>query len=287
MDSSFPDIVQCADKTLELSSPKVMGILNLTPDSFYDGGRFVTREGALRRVEEMLAEGADIIDIGAESSRPNAPIISLEEEIDRLMEILESIKKRFDTILSVDTYKPDVMKEAIRIGVNLINDIYALQNPMALDIVANSQVAVCLMHMQGTPKTMYINPSYQQIIVEIGNFLQQRANACLEKGIPKSRILLDPGFGFGKSKDHNLILLKNLSQLKQIGFPLLVGLSRKASIGEILSLPASERLYGSLAAHVVAAVQGASIIRTHDIKPTVEALKITEAVLAQETLEWQ
>jgi dihydropteroate synthase len=279
-----PSMIQCANKRLDLSTPAVMGILNLTPDSFYDGGNYNTTDKALMHVEAMLSEGADIIDIGAESSRPDARGLSLQEEMDRIMTTLVSLKMRFDTLFSVDTYKPLVMKEAIKMGVNMINDIYALRQEGAVDVIRESRVAVCLMHMQGTPNDMQNNPSYVDPISELSLFFKDRTQHCLEAGIAKNRILIDPGFGFGKTTLHNISLLKNLMQFRQLGFPLLVGLSRKTSIGEILSLPPSARLYGSLAAHVIAILQGASVIRTHDVKPTVEALKITTAILRQETV---
>lgn len=279
--------LQCGDRYLDLSTPKIMGILNITPDSFYDGGQYLSPNTALRRVQTMIAEGAHIIDIGAESSRPYAKSISIEEEIDRIMGILVQIKEHFDVILSVDTYKPTVMKEAIQLGAHLINDIYALQHEGSLDVVAKSTVGVCLMHMQGTPNTMQDNPSYDHVVADVSAFLAEKGDRCIEAGVARERIVIDPGFGFGKTTKHNLMLLKNLRCLKELGFPLLVGLSRKTSIGEILSLPVDQRLFGSISAHVIAAINGASIIRTHDIKPTAEALKIIEAVNEQETVEWQ
>jgi dihydropteroate synthase len=280
-------VVQFPDRELPLLSPCVMGILNLTADSFYDGGRFSTTDLALFRVEKMIEEGATIIDVGAESSRPFAKVIPLQEEIDRIAPILVSIKERFNILISVDTYKPPVMEEAVKLGVHMINDIYALQQPGALEVVAASQVALVLMHIQHTPLTMQINPSYQQVVTEVGDFLASKAMACLKAGIGENRIIIDPGFGFGKTTLHNMQLLKNLSAFKKMGYPILVGLSRKSSIGELLSLPVEERLFGSLSAHVIAVLNGASIIRTHDIKPTVEALKIAEAVLSQESLVCQ
>ena len=280
--TSSSSYLQLAEKTLSLAQPRVMGILNLTPDSFVDGGKYNTKECALKRVDQMQKEGADIIDLGAESSHPFAKHISLQEEIDRIMEILISIKQRFDLILSVDTYKPEVMKEAIAQGVHLINDIYALRMPGALEVVAQSQVGICLMHMQNSPDTMQLKPYYKDVVCEVSNFLQNRATVCAEANILQNRIIIDPGFGFGKTTEHNLLLLKHLTVLKDLGFPILAGLSRKASIGEILSLPAQDRLYGSIAAHSIAVVNGAAIVRTHDVKPTAEALKIAEAVLVQE-----
>lgn len=279
LEDSDHTLLRCGDRLLNLAAPRVMGILNITPDSFYDGGHYLSPDKALKRVEQMIAEGAAMIDIGAESSRPYAKSISLQEEIDRIMQLLLPIRSRFDIILSVDTYKPAVMAEAIRLGVDLINDIYALRQEGALEVVASSQVACCLMHMQKTPATMQNNPVYQDIVAEVSDFLLSRAEVCLAKNIASNRILIDPGFGFGKTTSHNLMLLKNLTLLKKLGFPMLVGLSRKTTIGKILNLPVDQRLFGSLSAHVIAAMQGAKIIRTHDIKPTVEALGIVKAVL--------
>ncbi|MBA2654228.1 MAG: dihydropteroate synthase [Gammaproteobacteria bacterium] len=279
--------VQCANKVLTLASPRIMAILNITPDSFYDGGKFLTKELALSHVETMIEQGADIIDIGAESSRPYSKSISLQEEIERLMEMLIAIKYRFDILISVDTYKPLVIREAIKQGVHIINDIYALQSPGALEELLDNNVAICLMHMQGVPQTMQDQPAYSNVVQDVGEFLHERVRRCLNAGLDRNRIIIDPGFGFGKTTDHNMTLLQNLHQFKKLGLPILVGLSRKASVGELLSLPVEERLYGSLAAHIIATIHGASIIRTHDIKPTAEALKIAEAVLVQGTLEWQ
>lgn len=274
-----PNLI-CADRTLSLVQPKIMGILNLTPDSFADGGRFTTVDAALLRVAQMLEEGADIIDIGAESSRPYAQRVSLTEEIDRLMTILLAIRREFDPIISVDTYKPEVMAEVIHVGVHLINDIYALRTGPSLEILARSNSAVCLMHMQSDPDTMQEQPQYTDVVTEVAAFLQHRVDVCVNAGIAKERIIIDPGFGFGKTTAHNMTLLKNLADLDVIGVPILVGLSRKTSIGEILSAPVADRLYGSLAAQVIAYLNGAKIIRTHDVKPTLQALKVAQAVIS-------
>lgn len=270
----------CADKSLDLSVPRIMGILNITPDSFADGGQYNSLTLALKRARTIIEEGADIIDIGGESSRPDASVISDQEELDRIMPVICAIKSEFDVLISVDTYKPVVMREVIKAGVHIINDIKALQTKDALETVAESTVGVCLMHMQGTPQTMQRNPEYEDVLQVVKTFLERRVKACINAGIARERIVIDPGFGFGKSLPHNLMLLKNLRELASLNRPLLVGLSRKASIGEILNLPVSERLYGSIAAHMIAIFQGASIIRTHDIKPTVEALKVTHTVLS-------
>lgn len=274
--------VQLRDRKIALNKPLVMGILNLTPDSFFDGGRYKSIELILSRVDEMVREGADLIDIGAESSRPSSERISLQKEMDRLMASLDAVKERFDITLSIDTYKPEIMQEAIGRGVHLINDIYALQMPGALDLIANSQVGICLMHMQNSPSNMQQNPIYKNVFDEVSNFLLERSAVCLKNNISRNRIILDPGFGFGKTTAHNLLLLNQLSRLGNLGLPILVGLSRKTMVGDILSLPVEERLFGSIAAQIMASIQGASIIRTHDVKPTVEALKVVQAVLKQE-----
>lgn len=275
--SAAHTVIRCADRVLDLTTPKIMGILNLTPDSFYAESRCSSKETAKLRVAAMIEEGADIIDIGAESSRPYAKTISLQEEIDRILETLEVVKQNFDVILSVDTYKAKVMQEAIKLGVHMINDIYALTQPNSLLTIANSNVAICLMHMQGSPNTMQDRPHYHAVVPEVSKFLSVQIDQCLAQGIDEARIIIDPGFGFGKTTPHNMTLLKNLAELKRLGYPLLVGLSRKASIGELLNLPIEERMYGSLAAHIIASMQGANIIRTHDIKPTAHALKILTA----------
>lgn len=268
----------CADKVLTLSAPKIMGILNLTPDSFADGGRYNSTTLALQRVAEMVNEGADIIDIGAQSSRPYAQVVCVQEELDRLMPVVLALKNEFDILLSIDTYKPQVMAEAIKAGVHLINDIFALQNSESLKVISQSNVGVCLMHMQGEPQTMQDHPTYHDVVEEVATFLEERLKACIEVGISKDRIIIDPGFGFGKSTMHNMRLLRNLNRLAFLEVPILVGLSRKKSIGEILRAPVEDRVYGSLAAHIIAVMQGAKIVRTHDIKPTAQALQIVEAV---------
>lgn len=278
----FISQVQCADKNLDVSKPKIMGILNVTPDSFVDGGRYHNSEKALQRVAVMLNEGADIIDIGAESTRPHVKPVSLQEEIDRLLPVLLAVKNEFDTFISIDTYKPEVMLEAIKVGVHMINDVYALGKKGAVDVIARSDVGVCLMHMQGIPSTMQINPQYLDVTAQVGDFLEQRMSACAVAGIAMKRIVIDPGFGFGKTTAHNISLLKNLSHLKRLNVPILAGLSRKASIGEILAAEVEDRLFGSLSAHVIAYLNGANIIRTHDIKPTAQALRIAQAVIEQE-----
>ena len=264
---------------LDLSSPRVMGILNVTPDSFSDGGLFNSVEKAVVHAENMVNEGAAFIDIGGESTRPWAKVISVQEEMDRVLPVIEKITGQIETIVSVDTSSPAVMREAVNLGAGLINDVRALQIEGALQAVLDTGLPVCLMHMQGSPREMQQKPQYQNVVSDINNFLLKRIQACEEKGIPKNRIIIDPGFGFGKLLEHNLQLLKELDVFKQSGCPVLVGLSRKSMIDKILDLPVGQRLPGSLALAVMAIERGASIIRVHDVAETVQVVKITEAVL--------
>lgn len=262
-----------------LGSIKVMGVLNVTPDSFSDGGIYTNLDKAVVQAQKMVEEGASFIDIGGESTRPGAQRISVQEELNRVMPVLEILRQECPVAISVDTSKPAVMQEALRAGASMINDIRALQEPGALEVLAQSDVSVCLMHMQGTPQTMQHNPHYDDVVGEIKDFLAHRIQVCEKAGIDRSRVIVDPGFGFGKSLAHNLILLKHLDKFQKLGVPLLIGLSRKSTIGAILDdAPVTERLYGSLAGAVIAAWQGAQILRVHDVKPTVQALRICYAV---------
>jgi len=263
---------------LDLSRPTVMGILNVTPDSFSDGGRFFFRDAALKQAETMVAEGASIIDVGGESTRPRAPTVSEQEELDRIMPVLEGILAHLPVAVSVDTSKPGVIREALRLGVSMINDVRALREPGALDAVAGSDAWICLMHMQGNPATMQNAPVYDDMVADIKGFLRQRMDACLQAGISRERLMVDPGFGFGKTQAHNLTLLRRLGEFHDLDLPLMVGLSRKSTIGNLLNAPPEERLHGSVAAAVIAAWQGAWILRVHDVRPTAEALTICTAV---------
>lgn len=269
--------LNCAGILLS-SRPHIMGILNVTPDSFSDGGDHVTQERALAKAQQMVAEGATIIDIGGESTRPGAEPVSVQQEIDRILPVIQCIQQQLPVIISVDTSKPEVMQAAIAAGVHLINDVNALQTEGAIAAIAASSVAVCLMHRQGEPRTMQHRPTYTNVVQEVYGFLAQRVNACQTAGIQNNRLVIDPGFGFGKTLEHNLSLVKHLSVFTQMGLPLLVGISRKSMIGRILDKPVHERLYGSLAFAVIAAWQGATIIRAHDIAATQEALRIIDAV---------
>jgi dihydropteroate synthase len=273
-----------AGKTLELSSPKVMGILNVTPDSFSDGGRFSQLEHALQQVQSMLGEGADFIDVGGESTRPGAAEVSVQQELDRVVPVIEAISSRFDTLISIDTSKAMVMTEAVNAGAVLINDVRALREDGALKAAAATNAAVCLMHMQGQPRTMQHSPRYDDLIDDISDFFRQRISACDAAGITKGRILLDPGFGFGKTLQHNYQLLNKLEYFHQLGCPLLVGMSRKSMLGKLLNNNVGERLAGSLACATIAALKGAQIIRVHDVRPTVDALKAVQATLNPQEL---
>ena len=266
---------------MDLSQPRLMGILNVTPDSFSDGGDFVVLDSALRRAEQMVAEGADILDIGGESTRPGARAVSEQEELDRVIPVIEHLADRLPIPISIDTSKARVMQEAVSAGAGLVNDVMALQAPGALQAAAGLSVPVCLMHMRGEPRTMQRSPQYDDVVADVGAFLASRADACEEAGIPRERLLLDPGFGFGKTLEHNLQLLRHLDQLAALQLPLLVGISRKSMVGAVLDdAPVDQRLYGSLAAAVLAAWQGAVIIRAHDIRPTADVLRMVRAVQA-------
>jgi dihydropteroate synthase len=260
-----------------------MGILNLTPDSFSDGGRFLARDAALRHAEQMVEEGAAIIDIGGESTRPGAQSVSVEQELERVVPVIEALAGEIPAPISVDTLKPAVMREAVAAGAGLINDVMALQAPGAVETAAELKVPVCLMHMQGEPRTMQQEPHYDDVVAEVRDFLADRVAVCEAGGIRRDRLLLDPGFGFGKTLSHNLSLLKNLESLQSLGLPLLVGISRKSMIGTLLGgVSVDQRVHGSVAAAVVAVMQGAAIIRAHDVRPTVEAVKVAAAVRSAE-----
>jgi len=283
--------INCLGKILDLSQPQVMGILNLSPFSFAAVGRHVNLDDALRYAEQMTAEGAAIIDVGGEPSNPGVhPIISLQQELDRVIPVVEALAKRIAIPLSIDTSKAAVMREAISQGAGFINDVRALREPEALTVVAETQVPVCLMHMSfpdGCPPAALANQPDDTLLQEVSHFLASRVDACRKAGIRRDKILLDPGIGggsFGKNLTGNLTLLSNLTDFASLGFPLLIGVSRKAFIGELLQVPVEDRLYGSLAAATVAVLNGANLIRAHDVKATVHAVKIAAAIRAQQTL---
>ena len=275
-----PSTLNCAGRPLDLSRPAVMGILNVTPDSFSDGGRFQGLDQALRQAECMAEEGAAILDIGGESTRPGACPVPVQEELDRVIPVIERLHAELSLPLSIDTSKPEVMAEAVRAGAGLINDIFALRKPGALETAAACGVPVCLMHMQGEPGGMQAAPAYGDVVAEVMAFLQGRIDDCTAAGIPPERILIDPGFGFGKTLAHNLSLLARLDEFRALGRGLLVGISRKSMIGAALGgVPVEQRLNGSLAAAVMAVERGARLLRVHDVKETVEAIKMAWAVI--------
>ncbi|KFZ31525.1 dihydropteroate synthase [Pseudidiomarina salinarum] len=261
---------------------KVMGIVNVTPDSFSDGGKFNQIDEALRHAEQLVADGAAWLDIGGESTRPGAPAVSTQQELDRVIPVIERLRSELAVPLSVDTSKATVMREAVAAGVAMINDVRALREDGALAAAAASQVEVCLMHMQGEPRTMQQAPVYEDVVCDVKSFLQERIKACTEAGIARERIYLDPGFGFGKSIRHNYELLHRLQALHELQLPLLVGVSRKSMLGQVTGRDVSERLPASLAAATIAAMKGAHIIRVHDVRETVDAMKIVAATLAGE-----
>jgi dihydropteroate synthase len=276
--------LKCGNKTLDLSRPAVMGIVNATPDSFSDGGQLyssgrIDQSKTLQAIETMLADGADIIDIGGESTRPGAKPVSVDQELQRVIPIIEAVTSRFDVIVSVDTSTAQVINEAAAAGASLINDVRALQREGALQAAVDCQLPVCLMHMQNQPQSMQANPQYHDVVAEVVEFLQQRKQTCLSAGLSSEQILLDPGFGFGKTLEHNLALFNGLGQLAGEGHPILVGVSRKSMIGQILNSDVDNRLIGSvtmalLAAQQLAAARGSLILRVHDVKETVQALSV-------------
>jgi dihydropteroate synthase len=264
--------------TLGLERARVMGILNVTPDSFSDGGRFLNVEAALQQASRMATQGADIIDVGGESTRPGAAVLPLQQELDRVLPVIEAIVSRFDVAVSVDTSKAAVMRSAVDAGAALINDVFALRRDGALQAAAALDAAVCLMHMQGEPGSMQKQPHYDRLPGEVIDFLAARVAAAREAGIAAARIIVDPGFGFGKNDRHNLEILANLEQFRELRRPMLVGLSRKRMLGNLTGRAADERVAAGVAAAVIAVTKGAKIIRTHDVGPTVDALKVCEAV---------
>lgn len=277
--------MSCLSDLPRIERPLVMGIVNVTPDSFFDGGRYDSADKAVERALTMVDEGADIVDIGGESTRPGAEPIGSDEELSRVIPVIETLRRASDVAISVDTSTAQVMEQAVQAGANLINDVRALQRQGALDAAAGSGLPVCLMHMKGDPSTMQENPRYDDLIAEIIQFFQGRIEACGQAGIDRDRLILDPGFGFGKTPDHNLQLLNRLERFRELELPLLVGLSRKSTIGKILDARGDERLFGSVAGAVIAVKNGASIIRTHDVKPTREALKVTWAIMNEKLAE--
>lgn len=279
-DSAFH--LRCGRHLLDLSFPRVMGILNVTPDSFSDGGQHVALDDALRHAERMLAEGAVMIDVGGESTRPGAPAVSEQEELDRVSPVVEALVRELDALVSIDTSSPAVMRQASALGAGMINDVRALEREGALAAAIGSGLPVCLMHRQGEPQNMQQSPRYEQPVESaVVAYLAERVAACEAAGLRRNRLLLDPGFGFGKTVEHNLRLLKYMDALQALELPLLVGMSRKSMIGKVLGRPVEERLAGGLALTAMAVERGANIVRVHDVGPTVDAVNMAWAVLQE------
>jgi dihydropteroate synthase len=285
MMAAIPRALICGRHRLSLDRPLVMGVLNVTPDSFADGGAYLDIQDAADRVLQMLGDGADIIDIGGESTRPGAAPTSEAEELERVLPLLEKVRVSCDARgvpISVDTRKPAVMRAAIAAGASMINDVNALRAPGAVEALAASHAAVCLMHMRGEPATMQREAVYDDVVADVAAFLSERVEACIAAGIGRDRIALDPGFGFGKTVDHNLHLLRRLSEIVALGYPLVAGLSRKSTIGALTGRDVEDRMAGSVGAALAAVARGATIVRVHDVRETADALKVWRAVLAEE-----
>ncbi|WP_110951417.1 dihydropteroate synthase [Pseudomonas bohemica] len=274
----YPTRLPCGNRVLDLSRTHVMGILNITPDSFSDGGRFAQRDLALSHAEAMVAAGATLIDVGGESTRPGARAVSPIEELERVAPIVEAINRELDVVISVDTSTPVVMRESARLGAGLINDVRSLRRDGALDAAVATGLPVCLMHMRGEPTDMQDDPRYDDLVGEVTSFLRERMDVCIAAGIPAEKIVLDPGYGFAKTLDHNLSLFKHMQALHVLGRPLLVGVSRKSMIGKVLDKPVDQRLYGALALAAMAMIQGARILRVHDVAETVDVVRMIAAV---------
>ncbi|MCG6540632.1 dihydropteroate synthase [Pseudomonas sp. KSR10] len=281
-ESLHPTRLSCGSRVLDLSRPHVMGILNVTPDSFSDGGQHNGVDAALRHAQAMAAAGASLIDIGGESTRPGARVVSPLEELERVAPVVEAIARELDVIISVDTSTPAVIRESARLGAGLINDVRSLSRDGALDAVADSGLPVCLMHMRGEPADMQNDPRYEDVTAEVLRFLRERMDICVAAGVPVERIVLDPGFGFAKTLSHNLSLFKHMEQLHALGRPLLVGVSRKSMIGQALGRDVEHRLHGSLALAALAVAKGARILRVHDVAETVDVVRMIAAVQAAE-----
>jgi len=264
--------------THQFQRPVVMGILNLTPDSFSDGGSYLSPQQALLRVEQMLEQGADIIDVGGESTRPGAAAVSVEEELTRTVDVVAEIKQRFSCLVSIDTSKPEVMQQTVAAGADIINDVCALERPGALQVAAECGVPVCIMHMQGEPRSMQSNPHYEDVLSEVMTYLKQRVESCVAAGIQRENIIVDPGFGFGKTLDHNFKLLAHLSEFNQLGLPILAGMSRKSMFGKLLDKKPTELEAASIAGALIAVQQGAHIFRVHDVAATADALRVYSKV---------
>lgn len=272
----------CGSRVLDLTQPQVMGILNITPDSFSDGGSHNNLVAALKHAEAMIQAGASIIDVGGESTRPNAAIVSVQEELDRVAPVVEAINKEFDVVISVDTSTPEVITESARLGAGIINDVRSLQREGALEAAKQTGLPVCIMHMRGEPRDMQQQTHYDDLLVEVKDFLLERSMICQQAGISKEKIIIDPGFGFAKTLEQNLLLFRHMDQLLTLGYPMLVGVSRKSMIGGVLGKEVTQRLYGSLALAALAITKGAHILRVHDVAETVDIVKMISAVESAE-----
>ncbi|MEO0438860.1 MAG: dihydropteroate synthase [Pseudomonadota bacterium] len=282
-------MLRCGSRTLDLSAPALMGVLNITPDSFSDGGRWIRNgspdlDSLLAEATAMVEAGAQILDVGGESTRPGAAPVSLQEELDRVLPVVEALARHCDAIISVDSSSPEVMLAAAGAGAGLLNDVRALQREGAVEAAAALGLPVCLMHMQGSPATMQSAPDYENAVTDVMDFLKARASACEAAGISSQQLLLDPGFGFGKTLEHNLALVHGLKQLSSLGYPLLVGVSRKSMLGAMTGKPVAERLAGSLALALITLQQGASILRVHDVVETADMMRVYQAVREAEAL---
>jgi dihydropteroate synthase len=273
-------MLRCGPHTLDLSTPVVMGVLNVTPDSFSDGGRFASADAAVAHALRMAEEGAALIDVGGESTRPGAQAVTAEEEIGRVVPVIEALATRTKVLISIDTSKPAVMTAAVRAGATLINDVRALREPGALQAAADTGAAICLMHMQGEPRTMQVDPRYGDVVGEVRDFLRERAAACMAAGVEQGRLAIDPGIGFGKRLEHNLALLAGMPALVGLGWPVMVGVSRKSMFGALLGRAVDERVAGGVAMATAAVLSGASIVRTHEVAPTLDAVKVAMALRA-------
>jgi dihydropteroate synthase len=275
--------LRCGSKLLSLLEPCVMGVVNVTPDSFSDGGRFSDTAGAVAHALRLMDEGAAIVDIGGESTRPGAPAVSIDEELRRVIPVIEQLRARSTAPISIDSRDAQVMRAALAAGADMVNDVQALQGPEALRVVADSGAGICLMHMQGDPRSMQQAPHYNDVVTEVRDFLAARMAACRAAGIDAERIAIDPGIGFGKTRAHNLKILSKLQAFTALGRPIVIGVSRKSTIGAITGRPVTERLAGSIALATLAAARGAAIIRAHDVAATVDAMKIVSAMQGEAT----
>jgi dihydropteroate synthase len=280
---SISPILRCGTRVLDLSTPVVMGVLNVTPDSFSDGGRYRDLEAAVRRARELVAEGAAIVDVGGESTRPRSTPPPVDEELRRVVPVVRAIATELDVVVSVDTSRAEVVAAAVEAGATMINDVRGLRDDATLAAVSRARVGVCVMHMQGEPSTMQDDPRYDDVVAEVRRYLAERLSACRAAGVGADALAVDPGFGFGKSLGHNLALLESLEEFTRLGVPLLVGLSRKSMIGTLTGRPPDDRLAGSVALAAIAASRGAAIVRAHDVAATLDAVKIGAALRRQST----